>query len=148
MIRLDLNRKDHWLVLSPGVRVHVRPMDVALWMAAQTDDAVLEALDRGPVQHLVALVKAVGAFAIFEWEGVGNEDGNVIPPSRDAVFSLLSRKDEYPAFENAYIRPWLLLEDEKKGYAPLPNGTSARARDTADDATASVPRAHGENTSP
>ena len=146
MIRLDLNRAEHWLELCPGVRVRVRPMGSAIWMMAKLDDAVIAAQAEGPAAFTVALVKAVAVHAILDWEGVGDEDGEVLAPSRDAILALMDLRAPYDAFNEAYLGPWLLLSAEKNGSAPSPNGTSAGAPPIAETAPGFVRPAPGGNT--
>lgn len=148
MIRLDLNRQDHWLDLCPGVRVHVHPMGSAIWMMAKLDDAVIAAQAEGQAAFTVALIKAIAARAIFAWEGVGDLDGTPILPDREAVLALMDLHAPYEAFNRDYVGPWLLLSAEKNGSAPLPGGGSAGALPTADTAPTSVPPVPSGTTSP
>ena len=148
MIRLDLNRKDHWLELCPGVRVHVHPMGSAIWMMAKLDDAVLGAQAEGHAAFTVALIKAVAVRAIFAWEGVGDIDGNPLPLSREGVFELMDLHEPYEAFNRDYVGSWLLLSAEKNASAPSPSGGSAGAPPIAETAPIFAPPAPGGNTSP
>jgi hypothetical protein len=161
MIRLNLNRHEHWIDLLPGVRLFVRPMGTAIWLSATSDDAVIAqarpatvppegadapggpmtAMDADAFSFSVALTNAVARRAILAWEGIGDLDGNAIPPSADAVAALLDLRDAHEAFCAQYLNPWLAVLDEKKGFAPLPSGISGGVPAIAAAATSGVPNA-------
>ena len=127
MIRLDLKREPYWLDLAPGVRLHVRPCTTALVMAARAslpaegDDSA-----RG-----AAMLKALARAAILDWEGIGDEAGDPVPPSPERIEALLDLYPVFRAFETAYFLPALVLDAEKNACAPAPNGTSPVAPSTA-----------------
>ncbi len=142
MLRLNLNTRPAWLDLFPGIRVKVRPITSALITEAARDPEMKGLpVDTDPELRFVHFAKAVAKLAILEWEGVGGEDGQVIDPTPEAISALLDMHQINQAFRVAYVSLGFLLADEKKGSAPLPNGTSVRAPDTAADATASAPSA-------
>ena len=58
-------------------------------------------------------------------------DGNPIDPSPEAMDALLDIWPIFEAFQLTYVSKGLLLEQEKNVSAPLPNGPSAGASDTA-----------------
>ena len=62
-------------------------------------------------------------------------DGNPIDPSPEAIDALLDIWPIFEAFQLTYVSKGLLLEQEKNVSAPLPNGPSAGASDTAKPAT-------------
>jgi hypothetical protein len=119
MIRLDLKREPHWLDLGHGVRVHVRPCTTALMMAARAEAqrAGVSVTNDAQVagERTAALVKALGRLGIQEWQGVGNAEGEPVPPTPEGVDALLDLWPMAEAFERLYLGPALLLDDEKNG---------------------------------
>jgi hypothetical protein len=127
------------------VRVKLRPLTTALMVAARGDPAVT-ALAEGATteQAALAMAKALARRAILEWEGIGDADGNPIAPSPAAIDALLDFWPAFEAFQTLYVAKGLLLDAEKNGSAPLPNGTSAGATATAQPASEPVPTAPHE----
>lgn len=150
MLRLDLSPPvPCWIDLLPGVRLHVRPMSAALWSAAQhiaLAQADAEAAD--PAEFVARSVVAVAEAAILDWSGVGDADGTPISPSRPAIAALLARRDAWEAFNRLYLDPWYMVDAEKKGSAPSPDGISAGAPPIATAATAPAPTAPAGSTPP
>lgn len=132
MLRLDLAQEPHWLDLGSGVRLKLLPLTTALMVAARSDPD-FEALDEGSSDEMRALVfaKAIARRAIVEWEGVGDADGNPVAPSPAGVDALLDLYPLFEAFQLGYVNKGLVLAQEKNGFAPSPNGTSAGAEATA-----------------
>jgi hypothetical protein len=132
MLTLDLTNAPRWHDLAPGVRLQLRPLTTALMVATRSDTAVEtvpeEASDE---ERAVAFAKALARRAVLGWEGIGDADGNPIDPSPDAVDTLLDIWPIFEAFQLTYVSKGLLLDQEKNGSAPLPNGPSAGASDTA-----------------
>jgi hypothetical protein len=129
MIRLDLKREPYWLDLAPGVRIRVRPCTTALVMAAR---ASMTPGGEGEDDNArgAALLKAMARVAIVDWEGIGDEAGNAIPPTPERIDALLDLYPAFRAFETDYFLPALVLDAEKNACAPGPNGTSAAAPST------------------
>ncbi|HBZ44469.1 MAG TPA: hypothetical protein DEO85_10525 [Maritimibacter sp.] len=132
MLTLDLTNEPRWHDLVPGVRVQLRPLTTALMVATRSDPAV-EAVpaDASDEERAVAFAKALARRAILTWEGIGDEDGNAIDPSPDAIDALLDIWPIFETFQLSYVSKGLLLEQEKNVSAPLPNGPSAGATATA-----------------
>ena len=130
MIRLDLKREPYWLDLAPAVRLRVQPCTTALVMAAR---ASMIAGGEGDDDNArgAAMLKALAQAAIIDWEGIGDEAGNAIPPTPERIEALLDLYPVFRAFETAYFLPALVLDAEKNASAPAPNGTSAAAPNTA-----------------
>lgn len=129
MIRLNLQSEPRWLDLGHGVRVLAGPLTSAVMMAARSD--LREALPDGggAAGHAaaVALVKAIARMVIRDWDGIGDADGNPVPPTPERIDALLDLPPLYDAFERDLVGPALLLADEKNASAPSPNGISAGA---------------------
>lgn len=139
MLQLDLTLDPRWIDLVPGVAVLVRPMSHGIWLAAQSDadvQAAEAALDSSAWTFCMGL--AVARLAITDWRGVGDLDGNVLPLSPDGITALMHQRHPFDAFFDSYLGPWMALAEEKKGSAPLSDGSSERAQTIAGTAPASV----------
>jgi hypothetical protein len=144
MLKLNLVLEPQWLTLMPGVEVLVRPMSHAIWLSARASDSVAAA-EASMDAHAwtFALGVEVAQRAITDWRGVGDEDGAAIAVSADGISALMHMRQPFNAFYDQYLGPWTLLAEEKKGFAPLPDGSSAGALTIAADAAASVTPAPG-----
>lgn len=132
MLTLDLTNTPNWHDLAPGVRVQLRPLTTAV-MVATRSDPVVESLpgEASDEERAVAFAKALARRAVLAWEGIGGADGNAIEPNPEAIDALLDVWPIFEAFQLTYVSKGLLLEQEKNASAPLPNGPSAGATDTA-----------------
>ncbi len=132
MIRLNLTATPEWLGLAPGLRLLVGPLTTALMVSARADLAV-EMLPEGATQEEMALAmaKSVARRAVLDWEGVGDDAGNIIPVSPEGIDALLEIWPVFEAFQTQYVARGLLLDAEKNASAPLPTGPSAGATGTA-----------------
>lgn len=137
MIRLNLSREPSWLDLGHDVRVRVAPLTTSLMAAARSDLAVA-ALPEGASNETIAvtMAKVLARLVVLEWEGVGDAEGNPVPITPEGIDALLDILPIFEAFQLRYVSKGLLLEAEKNGSAPSPNGTSAGATSIADPAAA------------
>ena len=142
MIRLNLTATPEWLDLAPGLRLLVGPLTTALMVSARADLAV-ETLSVGATQEEMALAmaKSVARRAVLDWEGVGDDAGNIIPVSPEGIDALLEIWPVFEAFQTQYVARGLLLDAEKNASAPLPTGPSAGATGTARPARGAAPTA-------
>jgi hypothetical protein len=142
MIRLNLTATPEWLDLAPGLRLLVGPLTTALMVAARADPAI-EALPEGATQEALALAmaKAVARRAVLDWEGVGDDAGNVVPVTPEGIDALLEIWPVFEAFQTMYVAKGLILDAEKNVSAPSPTGPSAVATDTARPAKLPAPTA-------
>jgi hypothetical protein len=142
MIRLNLTATPQWLDLVPGLRLLVGPLTTALMVSARADPAI-EALPDGASQEELALAmaKAVARRAVLDWEGVGDDAGNLLPVSPDGIDALLEIWPVFEAFQTRYVAKGLILDAEKNVSAPSPTGPSAVATGTARPAKLPVPTA-------
>ena len=140
MIRLNLTATPEWLDLAPGLRLLVAPLTTALMVSARADLAV-ETLPEGASQEALALTmaKSVARRAVLEWEGVGDDAGNIIPVTPEGIDALLDIWPVFEAFQTQYVARGLLLDQEKNASAPSPTGPSAGAIATAPPALAPAP---------
>ena len=132
MIRLNLTATPEWLDLAPGLRLLVGPLTTALMVSARAD-AAIEGLPDGASQEELALAmaKAVARRAVLDWEGVGDDAGNIVPVSPDGIDALLELWPVFEAFQTQYVARGLILDAEKNVSAPSPTGPSAGAIGTA-----------------
>ena len=142
MIRLNLTATPQWLDLTPGLRLLVGPLTTALMVSARADPAI-EALPEGASQEALALAmaKAVARRAVLDWEGVGDDAGNVVPVTPEGIDALLEIWPVFEAFQTQYVAKGLILDAEKNVSAPSPTGPSAGATATARPARAPAPTA-------
>jgi hypothetical protein len=139
MIRLDLSPEPQWLDLGHGVRLQLLPLTTALMVATRADPVVQDLDPESSNDERAAIFAGVLARrAVVDWEGVGDEDGKVIPVSPDGIDALLSLWPIFEAFNLLYVSRGMLLDAEKNGSAPLPTGTSVGAKATVRPAAASA----------
>ena len=142
MIRLNLTATPQWLDLAPGLRLLVGPLTTALMVSARADPAI-EALPEGATQEALALAmaKAVARRAVLDWQGVGDDAGNIVPVTPEGIDALLEIWPVFEAFQTQYVAKGLILDAEKNVSAPSPTGPSAVATDTARPAKLPAPTA-------
>ena len=142
MLTLDLINEPRWHDLAPGVRVLLRPLTTALMVATRSDPDV-EAVPDGTSDEERALIfaKALARRAVLDWEGVGDDLGNVLPVSPEGIDALLEIWPVFEAFQTQYVAKGLILDAEKNVSAPLPTGPSAGVTDTARPARGRAPTA-------
>jgi len=129
MIRLNLTATPQWLDLAPGLRLLTGPLTTALMVSARADPAI-EALPEGASQEdlALAMAKAVARRAVLDWEGVGDDAGNVVPVTPEGIDALLEIWPVFEAFQTQYVAKGLILDAEKNVSASLPSGPSAGAK--------------------
>ena len=142
MIRLNLTATPAWLDLGPGLRLLVGPLTTALMVSARADLAV-ETLPEGAPQEdmALAMAKSVARRAVLDWEGVGDDAGNIIPVSPEGIDALLEIWPVFEAFQTQYVAKGLILDAEKNVSALLLNGPSAGATGTARPVKPAAPTA-------
>lgn len=161
-MRLNLNPKpERYQLIDPvgggsGVAIVARPALSEVIEDAKADDSLLAfaeeiraameteqgetvtevtpAMLRSKGKVGLLFTKAVARLVIEEWEGVEDPDGSPAPVTPDRVNALLDVPFIYEAFTQRYIGRWLVVEQEKNGFAPSLNGTSAAAQPTAQPA--------------
>jgi len=138
MLVLKIGRAPEWVDLVAGVRVRVLPLTSAVMMAVRSDLAAEGLADTSVDGWHAALVKAIARRIVEDWKGVGDEAGNPLTISPEGIDALLDLHRVFAAFDAAVIAPYLMVQSEKNGSAPSPNGTSAAAETTAAPAKASA----------
>jgi hypothetical protein len=141
-----------WLDLIEGVRVRVRPHAVAAMLVAQSEARRVyreqreggEGAELEPgsfddrftsTQAIVSMVSALAHYAIVEWEGVGDEDGNPAPVTHENIDRLMRHARCYERFDELYAVPAFRESAEKNDLSPSQNGTSEGATNTAGPAS-------------
>jgi hypothetical protein len=128
MIRLNLTAAPQWLDLAPDLRLLVGPLTTALMVSARADMAIESLPEAATTEELaLAMAKAVARRAILDWEGVGDEDGNVAAVTPEGIDALLEIWPVFEAFQTQYVAKGLILEAEKNVSALSPSGPSAGA---------------------
>ena len=142
MIRLNLTATPECLDLAPGLRLLVAPLTTALMVSARADPTI-EGLPEEASQEdmALAMAKCVARRAVLDWEGVGDDAGNIIPVTPEGIDALLEIWPVFEAFQTQYVAKGLILDAEKNASAPLPTGPSARATGIAQPAMRSAPTA-------
>ena len=132
MIRLNLTATPEWLDLAPGLRLLVGSVTTPLMVSARADLAV-ETLPEGASQEEMALAmaKSVARRVVLDWEGVGDDAGNIIPVSPEGIDALLEIWPVFEAFQTQYVARGLILDAEKNASAPSPTGPSVGATSIA-----------------
>jgi hypothetical protein len=137
-----LTTTPQWIDLAPGLRLLVGPLTTALMVSARADPAI-EALSEGASQEALALAmaKAVARRAVLDWEGVGDDAGNIVPVTPEGIDALLEIWPIFEAFQTMYVAKGLILDAEKNVSAPSPSGPSAVATGIARPAKLPAPAA-------
>jgi len=116
MIRLNLSNRPEWLDLLPSLRVLVAPLTTALMVSARADPAIDGLTETSSQEDMaLAMAKAVARRAVLEWEGVGDDDGNLVPVSPAGIDALLEIWPVFEAFQAQYVARGLMLDQENAG---------------------------------
>ena len=119
MIRINLFPEPQWLDLGHGVRLQLLPLTTALMVATRSDLAVQDlAADASNDTRAAVFAAALARRAIVGWEGVGDEDGNVLPATPEGIDALLSLWPIFEAFNLLYVSRGMLLDTEKTALRP------------------------------
>ena len=142
MIRLNLTTEPRWIDLLPGLMIRVAPITTSI-MAAARSDVSLDTLDADAPKEVlaVAMAQAVARRVITEWSGVGDAEGIDLPVTPEGIDALLNIWPVFEAFQEKVLGPYLVLDAEKNGSAPSPNGISVGASDIAQPAPDTAPTA-------
>ena len=142
MIRLNMTTDARWVDLLPGLRLVVWPVTTTIMAAARADAALNDLDDDSPREMLaVTMAQAVARRIVVDWTGVGDDDGNPLPVTPEGIDALLNIWPVFEAFQEKVLGPYLVLDAEKNGSAPSPNGISAGASDIAQPAPDTAPTA-------
>jgi hypothetical protein len=112
-------------------------------MVSARAEPAIEALPDTATQEELALAmaKAVARRAVLDWEGVGDDAGNIVQVSPEGIDALLEIWPVFEAFQTQYVAKGLILDAEKNVSAPSPNGPSAGVTATARPVRGAAPTA-------
>ncbi|MBE1295469.1 MAG: hypothetical protein GJ678_04390 [Rhodobacteraceae bacterium] len=118
MLRLNLSTEPRWLDLGHGVRLLVAPLTTAIMLAARSDQAIVAAAAEADTTTSTddlarILAKAVARIVVKDWDGVGDEDGKLLPLTPEGIDALLELWPIFEAFQTKYIAGALTLDAEK-----------------------------------
>ena len=120
MLRLNLSNEPRWLELGHGVRLLVEPLTTAIMLAARSDPTITAAVEADSTtsnDDLARIVaKAVARIVVKDWDGVGDEDGNLLPLTPEGIDALLELWPIFEAFQTKYIAGALILDAEKNAW--------------------------------
>lgn len=118
MLKLEIGKSPFWIDLPMGVRFHVKPATPAIMLGAryqvsahlkESSDA---ALGFGDITS--ELVSRIGELAVFEWDGVGDQDGKDLECNPENVRAvLLSTWLIAEEFDKQYLSKFYEIENEK-----------------------------------
>jgi len=130
-----------WLDLLPGVRLRLRPLGSAGFVAARFAAAALPETATG-ADRAHAYTVGAACWGAVEWEGVGDEAGAPLELNPDRLAALLSAEvSAFDAVDLGYVMPALSRDAEKNGLSPSPTGGSTAAKITVPPAGTSAPNA-------
>lgn len=150
MLKLALDRQARWLDLPHGIRVLVRPLTTAISEAAFSDainrvrpvkvaaeDAAAAGTPLPPEEPNGAnaawlaglqwqfLCEAYARYAIVEWQGLGDEQGEPLPLSGPAFAAFAAHPDLGREFYRLLRSDLDRMEAEGNGSAPSAAGDTA-----------------------
>ncbi len=125
--------------LLPGVRVRFDPVSrKAVREARAACAAVLREAEGDFQEASDALTREMVRHGIAEWEGVGDVEGEIASVNAETIALFIVDTDLCEAAEAVYVRPWLLRDTEKNGFAASSPGTSGAVTAESDIATTPV----------
>ncbi len=139
-----------WIEALPGVRIQFRsPEPTPMLLAARRAAAMVRQAGGALTDAEFAFTAAVACWGAVAWEGIGAEPAegedvsdDLLPLTPETLTQFLRAEPKaYDKVDLDYVTPAILLEQEKNGSSPSPNGTSEGAKATAGNAPASVPSA-------
>lgn len=142
MIRMPQSKDPVWYDLGLGVRLKVRPITTAIVRAASAAATGTDYPEADVLSVRMAVFnREIAIRSVVDWEGVGDADGNPAPVTTETIGAAMDMHQVDAAFQAICLAPWLMMAAEKKGSAPLPDGSSERAPTIAETATGSAPTA-------
>jgi hypothetical protein len=134
-------------VALPGVNIQVRPITVAMRLAAR--EAVREAYRVAGDDPLArfdaeaAYARALARYGIVAWQGVADADEKELEVTPENVDLAMANEAFYSFVERMYVLQAIATESEKNVSAPSPNGTGGAK--TPGKATAATVRHPARN---
>jgi hypothetical protein len=114
MIKLNIPREPHWIILAAGVRLQVRPATTALVMAARHAASKVAGTDTAAAgERTATLITELAKLAVLAWEGVADDKGKPAAVTPEGVASLMEHWLLADAFEREYLAGLYALDSEK-----------------------------------
>lgn len=124
MIRIGVMVVPTWIDLVGTARVLVRPHSAVVKAQAMEDPALQSlAEDAAGGVRSAAFIEAIARAGVLDWEGFGDDEGVPVPFDPELIGAVLAVDEVRDAFLTKYVSGFLRLDAEKKGSAPLPDGT-------------------------
>jgi hypothetical protein len=127
---LDAGKVQPPRIPVPGLRVQVRPVSLAMIIAARGAGAAAmkAAMETKNPDFLVAgdvaFTASICRAGIVAWEGVGDAEGKVTEPSPENIDAILEDWRVYDFLDREYVSPGLVRADEKNASSPSRTGTT------------------------
>lgn len=117
-------REPEWREILPGVRVEFEPITIKAVRAARKAAATALGVDPDDIEEAGdQLTRELLRRGIRAWEGVGDEAGELLPISAEAIDMALDDPTFFQAADQAYVHPYIMRNAEKNGSSASPNGT-------------------------
>ncbi|MDB5461381.1 MAG: hypothetical protein JWO72_3122 [Caulobacteraceae bacterium] len=129
MLKVSTGREPIWIDVAEGVRVQFKPWATQAKSAGITAGATVLAAGHTRDVAEVAFTIAAARWGALAWEGIGDQDGELLPLTPDNLQELLEQSEAaYQAVDAGYVIPGLQRSAEKNGSAPSPLGTSPASK--------------------
>ena len=104
-----------WVDLLPGVRLHLRPPNLHMILAARDAaaqiyraDLATETKDPGiSTAAGIAMASSYARARILEWEGIGSEEGDELPASPENIDRAMGVLAFHESFDRLVLAPAL-----------------------------------------
>ena len=84
-------------------------------VSARADPAIEAMPDTATTEELaLAMAKSVARRAVLDWEGIGDDAGNLLPVTPEGIDALLEIWPVFETFQTQYVARGLILDAEKK----------------------------------
>jgi len=115
---LTLSRPQKLTITVRGALLHFRaPSPADILISRSAADGFVKGVPDGEKTSIwrAAVAEALMGRCLESWEGIGDAEGNPIPPTRDAICALLSFADVFDAVEKQIVLPIFTRYAEKNG---------------------------------
>ena len=114
MFNLKIDKEDFWIDLPLGVRFHVKAATPAIMLGARykVSSSVKDGDGFGEITS--EMIASVAQLAVFEWDGVGDSQGNALECTPENVHAVLSSSWQIAEeFDKKYLSKFYEIELEK-----------------------------------
>lgn len=159
MLRLTIDRRPRWLVLTHGVKVEVRPLSTSINEASVAEarrraavflvEAEVSARAGQPMDPLGAnaantswlegqrqqfYVEALARYAILRWENLADEKGDLLAVTSASLEAFAAHPDLSMSFVSLYLSSLREVAEEGNVSTPSSAGASPAGPKLAEDA--------------